>query len=416
MGCCYYGSGSGEGRKGRVKLLAFGNKVRPSSKGHFSGSRPVEPMMPRNRLICPLSRRVKTPTGPMIGGNSYILGKRLVTRTKKFMSSPVCSSISNGIGKLRRHFGPAKSRIRYVIMRGSKRCGRIRCRPMGPLRRVAERRVVGGVKSTKVMKVNNTKFPAGMGLSPGRPSGVRCVVTGYTRYRPCVATSCEEVLRCARSLIDKVGIVLSLFPGTENIFTMRSGGGSYVRGLRGTITNRPEVSIGTLVAGCPRKTRHRLVCTIAGQTVGSAVLPTSTKYVISGIRALVKVRGTMVGKGPLVRHIIAIDNSTIRGPKGFVTPFKVGRERLIRTTKNLGTRPRGLVSKKPVVKFTVIAVSTPIAGASSSVLLFGRSIITGDLRATYVGYKEYIRVYPDEVVPSELTSFSGEGSRTSFIT
>ncbi len=72
------------------------NKIRPS-RGGLSTSYPVGSTKLPGRTIFSLCRRVNTPTGTIMTGNSRIGMNAMLTRTRNFMSYPIRSSMSKGI-------------------------------------------------------------------------------------------------------------------------------------------------------------------------------------------------------------------------------------------------------------------------------------------------------------------------------
>ncbi len=90
------------------------------------------------------------------------------------------------------------------------------------------------------------------------------------------------------------------------------------------------------------------------------------------------------------------------GPSGFIIPINIATTRLIRTTNNFARPPTGTVYKNPVVNFTVPALSIPMAGAYSNLIFLTGSRIIRFRAGPYVGYKQYMRIYPLELVPTRV--------------
>ncbi len=275
-------------RRTTVALQDFGGNVRPSgSNGTLAGSYTVHEIAPTNRTMCPLGRRVNTPTRPYITIKSDILINRTVTRPNNFISTTVYATISNAIGTVSGQANLGNHTTLSVIVSGSKTCAPIPAlnRPRSPTG-LSTRSVLKVVQSTNVINRNNTNFPARMGLSVGPNIRPSAIVVGTTRYRPCLASSCHLLVRRATRFIRNIHVLLRLFPRTQTIINVRSGGPTTVSLLQGTLTRRTHVTVRPLGAGCLRNNRHVLVRTIANQSVGSERLPVSTNYIIIGMSAI----------------------------------------------------------------------------------------------------------------------------------
>lgn len=363
------------------------------------------------RVIFPVDRRVNTPTIPAIGVNSEILIKVGVNRTTSFVSDPVFDSISNGMGVVRSHRAIANTVDGYVVIRGSFR-GRYtpnfnRVHSPGT---ISGRRVTRVIGRYNVINVNNTNFPAKIGLTPGGTRSVSCLVVGNTRYRPCLASSCHLVARHANGVVANISLTLHLFGGTGTIITVRSGGPSTVGRFRTRYGKLSGVDIVPLGAGCPRNNRHHLVTDMANEGVGSRALPTSTNMVILGITATCTVCRTIYTDGPLVREIMAVANSKTGHPNGVSILLNAPTSFLVRRYNKLGRGARGVVYNKPVVNFTIPGLRFPMAGAFSSILTLADSSIIGVGAATYVRYNEYINTYPRGLIPRLVTTSIGTRS------
>lgn len=99
-----------------VGLEAFEvNKIRPRRGG--VATRVTARMTPLpGRTVFPLNRRVNTPTGPMITGNSGIGINALVTRTNNFIDTPVCDSMSKAIFGMSASVSTANCHGPYVVV------------------------------------------------------------------------------------------------------------------------------------------------------------------------------------------------------------------------------------------------------------------------------------------------------------
>lgn len=276
---------------------------------------------------------------------------------------------------------------------------------------LAPRRVITGIGGTNMMNVNNTYFPARIGLSPPPNYGTRYMVVGTMRYRPCLATSRHLVLRGTSRMLINMDVLVGTTGIAGKCVNVRGGGPSTV-GLvaRGT-TRCPNVRMIPLRIGCPRNNRGRLVSTIVNHRIPTPpTVPVGINTMIRGMNATFTICRTIRGGGPLFRHVIAIANGSIGGPSGFLAHVNAPVDRLVSTTNNLPRSAKGIVNNNPVVNGTLIGARIPVYGNDSNILVVGSGRTTHTRTRPYVHYTGYIDIYPVKLRPFLLTALSTRGS------
>ncbi len=246
-----------------------------------------------------------------------------------------------------------------------------------------------------------------MGLSPPPKAGTRYIVVGTMRYRPCLATSRHLVLRGPRRVLINIALVVGTINISGKCVNVRGGGPSTVtlfhRGTRGC----PGIRVIPLRIGCPRKNRGRLVTTIAKHRIPTPpTLPVRMNTIMRGMNAAFTVCRTMVGGGPLFRHVVAIANGGLGAPAGFLTHVKAPVARLVSRYNNLPRSAKGIVNNNPVVNGTLVGLSVPMYGNSSNLLLVKRGRTHHSRPRPYVHYTGYIDTYPVKLRPCLLTAIS----------
>lgn len=388
--------GSCIGSVERSELSKCCNNIRPSRHGRFDRRVTLGGFPSPGAIMVSVSRRLNTPTGPVIRINSAMGINRGVNRTTKFVDTPMRSDMDKAMITIRPHVRNAhKDRIVTIIVRSSKG-GALRrsMRPRNRLSGLAPSRVVSVVHRTKVINVNNTNFPAYIGLGPTGP--MSAVLLGKYRYRPLLATSREMLLRCTSSVVFNLGTILGAANTRGNVVIVRSGGPSTVRLVRGGITSVKGVRMFITGAGCPRNTRGALVGHIVKEVIPDNNLPTSINIIMSGVDAMGTVSSTVRAKVPLIRHITAMANRGVGGPKGFIVGVNADMERLVSCYNKFASSSILIGVNKPVVKFPLGALSMPVVGNSGNVVTI-RPSRAG--RRPYVGYKHYMSIYPVRLSP-----------------
>ncbi len=351
---------------------------------------------PIDRVILPLSRRVNGPTGPIMGISRRIFINALITRTSNFMDTGVRSDISNAIGTVASG---------SVVVASSK--GVAPSRDLRPFGMRAPRSLTGTTNVYNLIKLNNTNFPAGIGLALGPSAGVSALVVGTTRYRPCVADSCHRYVRGCSSILGTICLVGSVLNIRGTVVYIRTGGRTTVGGLcritASIHSDRSGIGLVQLPSGCPRNTRGIVVCSTANGGIPTNGLPDSINYVMVGVADVTALCHFVGANVPLMDGQVAISNATIGRPGGVVMPVNAPVGRILGFV-NIARCSRVVVNN-PVVNISIASRSTPIRGHGGTV-----AIVTGTLPSidtTYVHYNQYTGAYPVGLCPTGIRSTVG---------
>lgn len=166
-----------------------------------------------------------------------------------------------------------------------------------------------------ITKLNNTKFPANIGLRNNK-SGVRALVVGTTRYRPCVATSSHLVRSYTTRIMRNVHVLTRVLRPHRVLVNVRSGGPRTVSVLHTILTSSGSVSLQIVPAGCPSNNTGRLACVLAKGRIPRNKHSSSVNMLVRGINATCTIGHTIVSNRPVARHIMALANRTVTHPNG----------------------------------------------------------------------------------------------------
>lgn len=395
-------------------LLTFHGGVHPDDGKALSKDKPIQKMLPGEKLYFSLAQHIGAPAKSMVEKGERVLLGQKIAEAGGFVSAPVYASVSGKVLGTESLLTATGGKAECIVIENDGLYEEAVFTPAKP-EELSKKEILAKIQEAGVVGMGGAGFPTHVKLSPKEPEKIDYILVNGAECEPYLTSDYRRMLEEPEKVIGGLKILLQLFDNAKGRICIEANKPDCIAKMQELVKNEPKIEVTALKTKYPQGAERMLIYAATGRSINSSMLPADAGCVVDNIDTVVAVYHAIVEGRPLMHRIITVTGDAAANPANFYVPIGMLMEEILEKAGGLKNKAEKIISGGPMMGFALYDLHVPATKTTSALLCLTKDEVAQNQPSACINCGRCVEVCPGGVLPSRLAKLADRGDMEGFV-
>lgn len=394
---------------------SFKGGVHPYDGKDLSKDRPIADVMPKGKLVFPLSQHIGAPAVPVVNVGDVVKRGQQIAKEGGFVSAPIYSSVSGKVVAIEPRRVVTGDSVMSIVIENDNKYTEVKYKAIEDVSTLSKEEIRARIQAAGIVGMGGAGFPTHVKLTPKEPEKIDYCIANCAECEPYLTSDYRRMLEEPEKLVEGLKIILSLFDNAKGILAIEDNKPDCIELLRKLTKDEPKILIKALKTKYPQGSERHLIYATTKRAINSDMLPADAGCVVDNVDTIVAVYNAVKEGKPLMERIVTVTGDCIRRPQNFRVHIGMNYKDLIDEAGGLKKEPEKIISGGPMMGFALFDLDVPTTKTASALLCMSKDEVSANKPSACINCGLCAEVCPGRVVPKMLAEMAERGDSKGFV-
>lgn len=394
----------------------FRGGLRMSDGKELSKDTPITVLFPEGDAVYPMQQHIGLPARPIVAvGDKVLVGQR-IAEANGVVSAHVISAVSGTVKAIEERLTVSGTMCESVVIENDGQFTTIE--GFGRKReytKLSKEEIRGYIKEAGIVGVGGIGFPTHVKLSPKRDETIEYVIVNGTECEPYLTADYCLMKEESEKLVEGLKIILQLFESAKGILVIADDKKDVIRQVSELIKTEPRIEVKTVKAKYPQGAERRMIQTVTGRKVKSAMLPADVGCVVQNAATVIAVYRAVAESVPLIRRVVTVTGNGVTNPQNFMVCTGISFKELLAAAGGSRDTSELFIAGGPMRGTELTDLAVPVTKNVSALVAFAKNPVAELSVSPCIRCGRCISACASSLVPQKLMKYAECGDKDGFI-
>lgn len=350
--------------------LTFHGGIHPPHAKEFTQDKPIEPYMPKDRVIIPLVQHIGVPCKPVVKVNQEVKVGQIIGEPGGYVSAPVHSSVSGKVVGIEEYPSPAGKKVLSVIIQSD---GNFESQEGVFIKRdidqLSPEEIKAIIKDAGIVGMGGAAFPTIVKISPPPDKKVDVIILNGAECEPYLTADSRLMEEYPDDIVYGLRAIMKAMGVKKGIIGIEDNKPRAIISMRNAAKGFDGIEVAVLKTKYPQGSEKHIIKAITGRVVPSGKLPADVGVVVNNVATAKAIADAIKEGKPLIERVVTVTGEGVENPKNLLVKIGTPFSELIDFCGGFKGTPGKVISGGPMMGIAQYTLDVPVIKGTSGILV-----------------------------------------------
>lgn len=396
-------------------LRTFRGGVHPDDGKALSKDKPIQDMVPGEKLYFSLSQHIGAPAKMIVEKGERVLVGQKIAEAGGFVSAPVYASVSGKVLGTEVLLSATGGKVECVVVENDGLYESVAFEPVTSLESLSKEEILTKIREAGVVGMGGAGFPTHVKLSPKEPEKIDYILVNGAECEPYLTSDYRRMLEEPEKVVQGLKVILRLFDRAQGIICIEANKPDCIAKMQELVKGESRITVHAMKTKYPQGAERMLIYANTGRQINSDMLPADAGCVVDNIDTVVAVYKAVMEGRPLMHRIVTVTGDAAASPANFSVPVGMLMEEVLEKAGGLKGEAEKIISGGPMMGFALYDLHVPVTKTTSALLCLTKDQVSAQEPTACINCGRCVDACPGQVLPARLATLAEHGDMEQFV-